>query len=77
MSSSGIHGVGVSVVCGCVSGMWMCLLVVVETGSSKSPAFRVMTKWGNWVWTRALKECTYDPVTHKPNGMVIYLWLVG
>ena len=50
---------------------------LVETGSSKSPAFRVMTKWGNWVWTRALKECTYDPVTHKPNGMVIYLWLVG
>ena len=50
---------------------------VVTTGQSKSPSFRVLTKWGNWVWVRSMKQCTYDPSTHQPTGLIVYTWLIG
>lgn len=52
------------------------LFAVLVKGYSHSPCYRFMNRSGDWVWVRSKSHVTYDSVTHLPNGLSIYTWIV-
>ena len=49
---------------------------VLVKGHSHSPCYRFMARSGDWVWVRSKSCVTYDAITHLPNGLSIYTWIV-
>lgn len=45
-------------------------------GRSQSPCFRLLSRWGDWVWVKSRSYVTYSPSTHLPDGVVVYTWII-
>ena len=50
--------------------------LVLAKGRSHSSCYRFMTRSGDWVWVRSKSCVTYDAISHLPNGLSIYTWIV-
>ncbi|XP_019850799.1 PREDICTED: single-minded homolog 2-like [Amphimedon queenslandica] len=53
-----------------------CHTQLLVKGRSHSPCYRFMARSGDWVWVRSKSCVTYDSITHLPNGLSIYTWIV-
>ena len=51
-------------------------LSVLSRGRSFSPCYRFMSRWGDWVWVRSKSYMLYNPISHLPEGIAIYTWIV-
>ena len=51
-------------------------LPVLSRGRSFSPCYRFMSRWGDWVWVRSKSYMLYNPISHLPEGIAIYTWIV-
>lgn len=51
-------------------------LLVLSRGRSFSPCYRFMSRWGDWVWVRSKSYMLYNPISHLPEGISIYTWIV-
>lgn len=51
-------------------------LTVLSQGHSHSPCYRFMSRWGDWLWVRSKSYVTYNPISHMPDGLLIYTWIV-
>jgi len=49
---------------------------VLSQGTSHSPCYRFMTRWGDWVWCRSKSKMVFNKKTQLPEGIVIYTWIV-
>lgn len=49
---------------------------VLSQGHSHSPCYRFMSRWGDWLWVRSKSYVTYNPISHMPDGLLIYTWIV-
>lgn len=49
---------------------------VLSRGRSFSPCYRFMSRWGDWVWVRSKSYMLYNPISHLPEGISIYTWIV-
>ena len=50
--------------------------LVLTKGYSHSCCYRFLSRSGDWVWVRSKSNVCYDPVTHLPNGLNVYTWIV-
>jgi hypothetical protein len=53
-----------------------CHMNLLTQGHSHSPCYRFMSRWGDWLWVRSKSYVTYHPISHMPDGLLVYTWIV-
>ncbi len=49
---------------------------VLSRGESHSPCYRILSRWGDWMWVRSKSYMMYNQRSQLPEGIVIYTWIV-
>nr|QIA61845.1 hypoxia-inducible factor 1-alpha-like protein [Halichondria panicea] len=53
-----------------------CHMNLLSKGESHSPCYRILSRWGDWMWVRSKSYMVYNQHNQLPEGIVIYTWVV-